>query len=622
MENHRDDRCRGVEEDGSDEVWPAAVIPDGLESEIDPGARSLDVCIFAAAVFAPHFVSATQCSWSATALSALGVVLLQDPMPLSMQGLHTRLTLVIIERRRDCSKASKDAIARGDQYNRWLWALQEKHAAIVVIECGGGLAIPSVRVQGEDAVDGAGKGSRLIRINPTHCKVPPTTGIGIPMGSMEGSSEAISKAAQSAHQVSGKAPPMAGCLLRCQACPKGSAMQWPVTVVELAATDPRPQAFLLLQRRSVLQSGEFQDALLSWAAELRGAERQQRIRDAAAWLQPERVKTSGNASRLYQSDQQKVAETLLERLLLQPDSPSDTGDDVVEEAPGKSVNDTFALAEQRLGKPRACLTWIRSLTASQNAQCAYAEAGDTGETEGAVCALRVSPSLTGRNQEVLTEQMTTSSIDTRPPFSWPQVELVAQRFGDFQLEKSLPSERDLNFLLRPAQIAEGERVVFKVHNPEDSRDFVECQCLALEHAAERGASCQRLLRSQDTREALLSLDLPGGKGTCFCRALSFLPGQMLADAAQAADSAKLGSLFAAVGEAVGSVTAALLEFNHAAATREFVWDLQRCFQVVESHVVDVKEEQRDLVQRVLEAQRLQLTSLLPKLRRMRIHCPQ
>ena len=53
MENHRDDRCRGVEEDGSDEVWPAAVIPDGLESEIDPGARSLDVCIFAAAVFAP-----------------------------------------------------------------------------------------------------------------------------------------------------------------------------------------------------------------------------------------------------------------------------------------------------------------------------------------------------------------------------------------------------------------------------------------------------------------------------------------------------------------------------------------------------------------------------------------
>ena len=32
---------------------------------------------------------------------------------------------------------------------RWLWKLHEDEAAIVVVECGGGLAIPSVRVQGE-----------------------------------------------------------------------------------------------------------------------------------------------------------------------------------------------------------------------------------------------------------------------------------------------------------------------------------------------------------------------------------------------------------------------------------------------------------------------------------------
>jgi len=72
------------------------------------------------------------------------------------------------------------------QRHLWLWKLHEDEAAIVVVECGGGLAIPSVRVQGEDAVDGGGKGSRLIRINPVHCKVPPTNGIGIPMGSMQG----------------------------------------------------------------------------------------------------------------------------------------------------------------------------------------------------------------------------------------------------------------------------------------------------------------------------------------------------------------------------------------------------------------------------------------------------
>ncbi|CAE7656323.1 Hykk [Symbiodinium sp. CCMP2592] len=219
--------------------------------------------------------------------------------------------------------------------------------------------------------------------------------------------------------------------------------------------------------------------------------------------------------------------------------------------------------------------------------------------------------------------MASSSIDSRPPFSWPQVAAVARRFGDFQLEKSLPSERDLNFLLRSAD-AKGDLIVFKVHNPEDSRDFVECQCLALEYATARGASCQHLLRSQDTGEALLAMDLPEGEGKrCFCRALSFLPGQMLADAAAdaaAEGSGKLASLFAAVGEAVGSVTAALQEFQHAAATREFVWDLQRCFEVVESHIGDVKEgHQQDLVRRVLDAQRLKLTSLLPKLRRSIVH---
>lgn len=86
-----------------------------------------------------------------------------------------------------------------------------------------------------------------------------------------------------------------------EACPKGSAMQWPVTVIELAATDPRPQAFLLLQRRGCLRPGEIQDALISWAAEQKGAEREQRVRDAAAWL--------------YQSAEDEAAEMLLERSL-------------------------------------------------------------------------------------------------------------------------------------------------------------------------------------------------------------------------------------------------------------------------------------------------------------------
>ncbi|CAE7201169.1 unnamed protein product, partial [Symbiodinium pilosum] len=86
-----------------------------------------------------------------------------------------------------------------------------------------------------------------------------------------------------------------------EACPKGSAMQWPVTVIELAATDPRPEAFFVLERRSSMLPEELQDALLSWAAEVTGVARQQRIRDAAAWL--------------YRSADEKAADALLERSL-------------------------------------------------------------------------------------------------------------------------------------------------------------------------------------------------------------------------------------------------------------------------------------------------------------------
>mmetsp|Transcript_55714 Transcript_55714/g.129937 ORF Transcript_55714/g.129937 Transcript_55714/m.129937 type:complete len:356 (-) Transcript_55714:31-1098(-) len=149
-------RCKGLQEDGADEVWSAGIIPDGLDSEIDPGALRFRE----PALLERDFFKCPRCSSFARP---------------NVWFCHDRNY-----------NASKIGLARSDAYNRWLWKLQENHAAIVVVECGGGLAIPSVRVQGEDAVEGGGKGSHLVRINPAHCKVPSDRGIGIPMGSMEG----------------------------------------------------------------------------------------------------------------------------------------------------------------------------------------------------------------------------------------------------------------------------------------------------------------------------------------------------------------------------------------------------------------------------------------------------
>ena len=35
-------RCRGLEEDASDEVWSAEIIPDDLDGEVDEGVEDLE----------------------------------------------------------------------------------------------------------------------------------------------------------------------------------------------------------------------------------------------------------------------------------------------------------------------------------------------------------------------------------------------------------------------------------------------------------------------------------------------------------------------------------------------------------------------------------------------------
>eukprot|EP00746_Dinoflagellata_sp_MGD_P085283 gnl/MRDRNA2_/MRDRNA2_33767_c0_seq1.p1 gnl/MRDRNA2_/MRDRNA2_33767_c0~~gnl/MRDRNA2_/MRDRNA2_33767_c0_seq1.p1 ORF type:complete len:348 (+),score=67.85 gnl/MRDRNA2_/MRDRNA2_33767_c0_seq1:77-1120(+) len=80
----------------------------------------------------------------------------------------------------------EDEIERRDNFNSWMYKISEEGQRLVVIECGGGMAIPTVRCEGEDKVDEAGEGSLLVRINPTDCKVPQARGVGLPFGAQKG----------------------------------------------------------------------------------------------------------------------------------------------------------------------------------------------------------------------------------------------------------------------------------------------------------------------------------------------------------------------------------------------------------------------------------------------------
>mmetsp|Transcript_66793 Transcript_66793/g.186363 ORF Transcript_66793/g.186363 Transcript_66793/m.186363 type:complete len:378 (-) Transcript_66793:105-1238(-) len=148
--------CPSVNEDRSDEVWTADCIPSGLGSEIDPAVlRFRDPAILEASYF-----RCPRCG----RLARPNVWFCADKHYVPRQS----------------------ACALRDVYLKWLWALQERGARLVVVECGGGLAIPSVRVEGEDAVEGCGEASLLVRINPSDCKVPAEKAVGLPFGALEG----------------------------------------------------------------------------------------------------------------------------------------------------------------------------------------------------------------------------------------------------------------------------------------------------------------------------------------------------------------------------------------------------------------------------------------------------
>jgi NAD-dependent SIR2 family protein deacetylase len=83
---------------------------------------------------------------------------------------------------------SSQGTETNSRYTQWLESCAGKR--VVVIECGGGLAIPSVRVESEDIAEQLG--AVLVRLNPSDFGVPAAQeggsprAIGIPLGSAAG----------------------------------------------------------------------------------------------------------------------------------------------------------------------------------------------------------------------------------------------------------------------------------------------------------------------------------------------------------------------------------------------------------------------------------------------------
>ena len=158
-------------------------------------------------------------------------------------------------------------------------------------------------------------------------------------------------------------------------------------------------------------------------------------------------------------------------------------------------------------------------------------------------------------------------------------EIAAENFGLRATARVLPSERDQNFLLTNDA---GEKFVLKIANALELRELLEAQNAMLDHLASRGISfCPRVLPS-----------LKGERITTnsnhFVRLMTYLPGVPLAEVQPHSPE-----LLRDLGRKLGQMDRALADFDHAAAHRDFHWDLANGNRVIDEYSGLVSE--RELV---------------------------
>jgi 4-aminobutyrate aminotransferase-like enzyme/Ser/Thr protein kinase RdoA (MazF antagonist) len=184
----------------------------------------------------------------------------------------------------------------------------------------------------------------------------------------------------------------------------------------------------------------------------------------------------------------------------------------------------------------------------------------------------------------------------------------------FSLEvsaKALPGEYDDNFHLKSV---DGREFVLKFMHPAREQSFVEMQCQALQHLA------------QQAPHLALPRVFPAPGGNAFATAaladgterllwlLTFVPGTVLAKV-----NPHTPELLRSLGQFLGEMDAALVDFSHPAAHRELKWDLSQASWIrgYRQHIEG--SQRRLLVERFLRSYESEVVPALPSLLRSVIY---
>jgi Ser/Thr protein kinase RdoA (MazF antagonist) len=152
-----------------------------------------------------------------------------------------------------------------------------------------------------------------------------------------------------------------------------------------------------------------------------------------------------------------------------------------------------------------------------------------------------------------------------PAFSTAKAEDIAERAFEIRASAHpLASERDQNFRLRTA---DGSEWVLKIANPAEDPEILDMQTQALLHIA-RVDPRLPVPRVRATPGGALLHEVEADDGRrSIVRVLSFLPGQLLDDAAPHPALAR------DVGAMAARLARALRGFSHPASRHDLLWDL-------------------------------------------------
>jgi 4-aminobutyrate aminotransferase-like enzyme/Ser/Thr protein kinase RdoA (MazF antagonist) len=191
------------------------------------------------------------------------------------------------------------------------------------------------------------------------------------------------------------------------------------------------------------------------------------------------------------------------------------------------------------------------------------------------------------------------------------IRLAQDIYGLKVSARSLPGEYDDNFYI---ETTDGRAFILKVMHADRERAFVELQCRALQHVAERAPGIV-LPRVQVTSqgEAFTKIVLMNGQER-FVWLLSFLPGKVLAETRP-----HTPELLQSLGRVLGEIDHALQDFSHPAAIRELKWDSTQALWT-RQYLFYIKDaSRRAMVERVLARYEAEVVPLLPKLRKSVIY---